>query len=243
MNTRAIGVAEFVALTLLAAWVGFVPRALAGENAKDRTEQTEASKSESKTYRQVTWAFDKAKPGPVAAWKVAETAGKGKPAVWEVVADPSAPSQPNALAITANQNTGQTFNLLITENFRFQDLEISVMVKAIAGKEDQGGGPVWRYKDANNYYLARWNPLEENLRAYYVKDGKRAQLGSADVKVDRTKWHRVGVKHVGKKIEVSLDNKKMIEVEDATFAEPGMIGLWVKADGQSAFDDLDVVTQ
>ena len=26
--------------------------------------------------------------------------------------------------------------------------------KAMKGKDDQGGGIVWRYQDANNYYIA-----------------------------------------------------------------------------------------
>ena len=53
----------------------------------------------------------------------------------------------------------------------------------MAGKLDQGGGPVWRYQDANNYYVARMNPLEDNYRVYKVVAGKRTQLGSVDVKV------------------------------------------------------------
>jgi len=41
-----------------------------------------------------------------------------------------------------------------------------------------------RAKDADNYYIARWNPLEENLRVYFVKDGKQTQLASAKVKAN-----------------------------------------------------------
>ena len=40
------------------------------------------------------------------------------------------------------------------------------------GKLDQGGGLVWRYKDANNYYIARMNPLEDNFRVYKEVAGK-----------------------------------------------------------------------
>ncbi len=32
--------------------------------------------------------------------------------------------------------------------------------------------------------------------------------------------------------------KKYLEAEDTTFPDPGMIGLWTKADAQTDFDDL-----
>ena len=37
-----------------------------------------------------------------------------------------------------------------------------------------------------------------------------------------------------------LDDKKLIEVEDSTFTEGGMVGLWTKADAATAFDDFEV---
>ena len=171
-------------------------------------------------------------------WKVAETSGEGKLATWQIITDASAPSPPQAVAITSNANNGRTFNLLMAENTSYKDLEIKVMVKAIAGKEDQGGGPIWRAKDANNYYIARWNPLENNFRIYFVKNGRRKQLGTAEVKTDSKLWHEILIVHKGNRITASFDGKKMIELDDSTFSEVGMIGLWVKADGRTAFDDL-----
>jgi len=183
--------------------------------------------------------FDRNKTGSVPrGWKVAETSGQGKPATWRVIADESAPSQPQAVAITANKNYGRTFNLLMAQGTSYRDLEIKVMVKAIAGEEDQGGGPIWRAKDADNYYIARWNPLENNFRLYFVKDGRRKQLGTADVETDAKIWHEVRIVHKGTQIAAYFDGKKLIELKDSTFSEPGMVGLWVKADGKTAFDDF-----
>ena len=45
---------------------------------------------------------------------------------------------------------------------------------------------------------------------------------------------------VGPKITCYLDGQKLLEAEDATFPDAGMIGLWSKADAQSYFDDLTV---
>ena len=50
-------------------------------------------------------------------------------------------------------------------------------VKATAGRIDQGGGVVWRYQDAKNYYICRYNPLEDNLRVYKIVDGRASSWG------------------------------------------------------------------
>lgn len=47
---------------------------------------------------------------------------------------------------------------------------------------DQGGGVVWRARDSKNYYIARYNPLENNFRVYKVEAGRRVQLGTSDIK-------------------------------------------------------------
>ncbi len=62
---------------------------------------------------------------------------------------------------------------------------------------------------------------------------------SADTPGDE-KWHTLRVTMSGKKITCYLDDQKHLEVEDETFTEAGMIGLWSKADAQSYFDDLSV---
>ena len=190
-------------------------------------------------FRPDVWTFEKDTLGSVPkSWKASETAGKGTPAQWQVIADDSAPEGSQTFAITANKNSGRTYNLLIAQESSYQDLGIKVSVKAVTGKEDQGGGPIWRAKDGDNYYIARWNPLEDNFRVYYVKDGRRKQLGSADVKADPKAWHDILIMHRGTRIIAMFDGKKMIELEDATFGEAGMVGLWTKADGRTAFDDL-----
>jgi hypothetical protein len=100
----------------------------------------------------------------------------------KIVADPNAPSRPSVLAQLAI-NSGSTFNLILVSGRNNKNVDISVKMKAVAGKEDQGGGLVWRAKDSNNYYVARYNPLEDNYRVYKVEQGRRIQLQSADIKL------------------------------------------------------------
>ncbi len=113
-------------------------------------------------------------------------------------------------------------------------------IKANSGKEDQGGGLIWRCKDENNYYVCRINPLEGNFRVYKVVDGKRKQLESVTLDAASGKWYQVRAVMVADKIECYVDGKKHLAATDDTFPQAGMIGLWTKADASSSFDNLAV---
>jgi hypothetical protein len=157
---------------------------------------------------------------------------------WKVVADTTAPSRSKALAQVA-ENSGSTYNLVLVSDTTFQDMELSVKVKAVAGEEDQGGGLVWRARDAENYYIARYNPLEDNYRVYKVEKGRRTQFQSATAKLDPG-WHTLRVMMKDDHIQCYLDGKLYLDVRAPTFPEAGRIGLWTKADAQTHFDDLVV---
>ena len=122
----------------------------------------------------------------------------------------------------------------------FRNGTITVKVKAGTGEVDRGGGPIWRVQDANNYYVARWNPLEDNLRIYYVKDGRRVQLASADVETSPTQWHAIAIEHDGDQMTCSFDGRQLLSVKDATIGREGGVGVWTKADAASSFDDFAV---
>jgi hypothetical protein len=180
------------------------------------------------------WDFDSATVGELPQG-VTNEVGE-----WKVAADDTAPSRPNVLAQTA-KNSGGTYNVALLEGTSYQDLDLTVAMKAVAGEEDQGGGPVWRAKDKSDYYIARYNPLESNYRVYKTVNGRRQQLGTADVKGDLA-WHTLRIVMKGDHIECYLDGTKYLDVRDSTFAEAGKIGLWTKADAQTHFDNVEVVT-
>lgn len=181
---------------------------------------------------QKAWNFDADTPGAVTRGFTSEVGE------WKVVADETAPSKPNVLAQWA-KSSGSTFNLALVSDANYKDVDLSVKMKAIAGKMDQGGGLAWRAKDAKNYYIARYNPLEDNYRVYKVENGKRTQLQSADVKATDG-WHTLRVTMRGDHIECLHDGKKHLDVKDLAFPDVGKIGLWTKADAQTHFDDLTV---
>lgn len=190
------------------------------------------------------------KPGPgtqgfdgaqVVGWKSDSTGGRGPSATWALRGDAHAPSAPNVLALTAeNHQDEDRFNLHWTANESFRDGKIAVSVRADEGEVDQGGGPIWRVQDANNYYVCRINPLEANYRVYVVRDGVRKQLATARADVQTGSWHRLEVQHVGSKITCSLDGKALLHVDDGSIPAAGGVGVWTKADARTSFDDLTV---
>ena len=185
--------------------------------------------------------FGKADVGKVPVGWTATQTGKGDGSVWKVVEDKTAPSKSGfALAQTA-ESPGAVFNLCVADDTSFKDVEVSIAFKANAGMKDQGGGVVWRYQDANNYYVARMNPLENNFRVYKVVGGKRsAEFQDAEVKAPAGEWHTLSVKMVGDKIECFVDGKKYLDAKDDTFPKAGKVGLWTKADAQTSFDSFIV---
>jgi len=178
-------------------------------------------------------AFDQAKPGALPpGWTRTQT-GEGKP-VWTVVADPSAPSQPNAL----KQSGTASYPLALKEGTALKDGFVEVKFKPVSGEEDQAGGVVWRVKDAGNYYIARANAIEGNVRIYHFLNGKRTQFKGANLPVATGQWHTLRVEFAGSQFKVVFNGKALFDAEDATHKDSGKVGLWTKADSVTLFDDF-----
>ncbi len=175
-----------------------------------------------------TWDFEKDAPGRIAS---GFTGAAGR---WEVAEE----GRRRVLCQKA-ESEDRTFNLALIDRTSYKNLDLSARLRAGSGRTDQGGGIVWRARDARNYYIARYNPLEDNLRVYKVEDGKRTQLDHADVPGDR-EWHTLRITMNDREILGYLDGKKLLVAEDSTFPDAGMIGLWTKSDARTCFDDLAV---
>jgi len=177
--------------------------------------------------------FDQAKPGALpAGWTSAQTGG-GKP-VWAVVADASAPSGPHVL----RQSGTADYPLALKDGIAPRDGFVEVKFKPVKGEDDQAGGVVWRVKDARNYYIARANALEGNVRIYHFLDGKRTQFKGINLPVAAGQWHTLRVEFTGSRFKVVFNGRLLFEAEDATHAEAGRVGLWTKADSETLFDDF-----
>jgi hypothetical protein len=169
---------------------------------------------------------------PPAGWTCGVT-GSGKPR-WAVAADPAAPSKSNVLM----QSGSGTFPWCVKSGSALADGFVEVKFKPLSGREDQAGGVVWRWKDGDNYYVARANALENNVSLYYTEGGSRKTLKYVDAPVARGAWHTLRVEFAGTRIAVALDGKRVIEFNDRHISGAGAVGVWTKADSVTAFDDF-----
>lgn len=186
------------------------------------------------------WSFDDEKPGgPPRGFTFGRT-GSGAAGKWTVKVVDDAPSGKHVLAQLDADGTSNRFPVAVADAPELVDLAVSVKCKPVSGKVDQACGLVLRYQDANNYYVTRANPLEDNVRIYYVKDGKRRELASWSGKIAANAWHDYRIEAKGDRFVVSFDGKQVLDVKDTTFTKAGKAGLWTKADSVTYFDDLSV---
>jgi len=180
-----------------------------------------------------TFTFDQDQVGALpAGWKAGVT-GRGTPK-WSVEADATAPSPPNVL----KQSGSGTFPWCVRSDVSIADGSVEVKFKPISGREDAAGGLVWRWKDGDNYYIARANALENNVSLYYTQNGRRNTIKYVDAQVAKNQWHTLKIDFAGKRIRVALNGKVYIDLEDDHITGPGAVGIWTKADSVTAFDDF-----
>ena len=127
-----------------------------------------------------TIGFDMDSVGALPADWTAGVTGSGNPR-WIVEQDPGAPSAPNVL----KQSGSGDFPWCVRKDESLADGFVEVKFKPLSGREDQAGGVVWRWKDGDNYYVARANALENNVSLYYTESGSRKTIKYVDAPVAR----------------------------------------------------------
>jgi hypothetical protein len=177
--------------------------------------------------------FDDTKAGEAPAGWTATQTGSGN-AKWTIEKDGTAPSKPNVL----KQSGEATYPVCLKNDTSLKDGFVEVKFKPVTGKEDQAGGVIWRAKDADNYYIARANALEDNVTIYHAIKGNRMAFKNVNHKVKPGAWHTLRVEFQGNHFTVTLDGEKVIEATDNSFSEAGKVGVWTKADSVTLFDDF-----
>ncbi len=179
-------------------------------------------------------------------WSQYITGKKGENPNWRIVED----NGNKVLAQLSEDNPNYHFNEIVFDGFEAKNIELRVKLKGVKGKMDQGGGFVWRFTDANNYYVVRANPLEDNVVLYKVENGKRKDLPvlgkgrtyGVEVKSLGSGWNNLKLTAVDNLFTVYLNDEQIFQVKDETFTNAGKIGLWTKADAVTYFDDFQVKT-
>jgi hypothetical protein len=166
---------------------------------------------------------------------------RGHASHWEIRRDGSAATQPYVLAQVSTDSGADRLPLAILKSMSLRDGEVSVRIKPISGHDVKGGGLVWRYRDENNYYLARASSLEKNVAVYKVQDGRRIPLiAVAHHEIPANDWSILKVALRGTRFQVYLDHRRILQGNDNTYTGFGQVGLCTLGDSVAYFDDFRV---
>lgn len=229
-------------------WVGGCQRSPAPEAASSRTTETSSATPASSRPEtphglktaETSFSFDADRAGGPPKGFVFGLTGGGRRGRWVVQAEGSVKSAPNVLAQLDADATNFRFPVAVTAGAQPANVAVSVSCKMISGRVDQACGLVLRYRDENNYLITRANALEDNVRLYTVKDGRREEQASHDLDVTPGTWHAYRFEARGNRLRVIWDGSLVIEHRDETFVGGGAVGVWTKADSVTIFDDLVV---
>jgi hypothetical protein len=161
--------------------------------------------------------------------------GNGAPGEWSIVRDDAI----QALAQTSTDSTDDRFPLAIYRPFSGRNVYVSIRFMPVSGKIDQAGGVVVRFKSAGNYYVARANALENNVRFYRVVAGKRQMIAGVDAIVSSQTWHTLGIAARDDRFIILFDGRELFGATDGTFSS-GRVGLWTKADSVTWFESIKI---
>lgn len=167
-------------------------------------------------------------------------AGSGSAGDWAIQEAPDAPSGTRVLAQRNGDKTDYRFPMAIAGGPLSRDLQLSVKCKLISGKIDQAAGIVFRYRDQNNYIVARANALEGDIRLFKVIDGTRKPFARWRGPVTAGVWHDLRVRVRRHRFTVYWDGRQVLESHDKAYPRAGKAGLWTKGDSIVYFDDFEV---
>jgi hypothetical protein len=171
-------------------------------------------------------------------FKFART-GQGDLGQWTVVHDETSFGG-RAIEQSSTDRTDYRFPLAIFEPVVAKNIDVSIKFKPVAGNVDQAAGIAVRLLDGDNYYVARANALEDNVRFYRVVRGRREQIDGVNIRVTGNEWHSLGLKAVNDRFAIEFDGKTLFTTSDKTFAGAGKVGLWTKSDSVTRFDQIAI---
>ena len=171
------------------------------------------------------------------------TLGAGSKGVggWEIRKDQTAPTQPYVLAAVSADPAETRSPLAILDGSSTRDVDVSVRIKPVSGRDGLSGGVVWRYRDEDNYYLARANAHDGTVSVFKVENGRKSSLlAHAKHMIPPNSWSILKVSVRGARFQVFVDHRRVLDGQDKTFGTAGKVGLWTLANSVIYFDDFRV---
>ena len=182
--------------------------------------------------QRMVWDFDDLPAGrPPAGFTFAGV--REEPNPWVILRD----GTNNVLGLLHPAGSGS--RLAVVEGTSLTNLSLSVRARFVDGR--RSAGLVWRYRDADNYYLASLDLRQQDLRVYRVVRGNRTRLDDEDdLELDPAAWHLLKIEHRGTRMRLWIDGVPVSDARDRNNETAGAVGLWTTDDSVVWFDDLSV---
>lgn len=186
----------------------------------------------------LTATFANDTPGGPPAGFTVHTVGPGHPSHWIVFELAGEPTNVKVLKQVDDDDTNGRYPCVLSTAGRFADVRVEVDGKGISGNRDRSFGVIARAIDEKNYFVARCNTVNENVRLYRFVNGVRKELAEWEGDAKPGVWHHLALEIRGDKLTVFFNGKQILTHVDNTFPAPGRVGMWTKAESVSEFMDF-----
>ncbi|HXD32825.1 MAG TPA: LamG domain-containing protein [Pyrinomonadaceae bacterium] len=123
----------------------------------------------------------------------------------------------------------------------FQNGEISMRFKIVAGQLDECAGILFNLKPNGDYLTVRFNGMEDNIVLWTFNKGVRKFVKrlAANQALARNQWHTLKISIQGTSLNAWVNGQQL---DSFTLTEPvsGRVGVWSKTDSVSYYDDFTV---
>lgn len=189
------------------------------------------------------WTFDQDRPSEVPAGFIGLASGDGRPAIWIVQGNTTAPSLPNVVAVSSRCSEGPCYQLLLAKGLDYEYPDLTVRFRASEGATGIGG-VVFGAKDAANFYAAVVDLVGLTVQVVRMVGGTETVLAQASVSLKQIDWHSLRVQRntiISKDfIETFVDGTLVLSVEDQALGL-GLVGLLARGNSSLLFDTFHAV--
>lgn len=185
--------------------------------------------------------FDRLSPNAPVLGFSASQFGSGHGAQWQVVAEATAPSGLNVLQANSQDDGQERFPVYLYDDLTAADVELSVHFKVDAKRSERAAGLVVRWQNSDHFYYVRADAEENNVRLYRVVQGRQRLFASTDTLVDGDQWQTLRIRLRNDQFDVAFGDRELFSAKDSTLTAPGKVGLLIRGDGSTLFDDLSII--
>jgi hypothetical protein len=132
-----------------------------------------------------------------------------------------------------------SFAVAVFTPHQYQDVQVSVRLKAIGG--GRTAGLVWKYRDPMNHYSAQLDLARQEIAVYRVVNGNRIRLEREDdLELDPDAWHSLKIFQERGEIRVYLGGIRVFSERDRLPRARASVGVWTGGDSTVMFDDFRI---